>query len=116
MKSKTQIIKDEPLTYEELTKLCKKKEEEIADLYKTIDAMSETNQCIAPHEPTYEELEHDRDEFMESNEQNGQLVMALEKSLVSLSKMIDIDRVEIKYWKEECYKLREKLREKNYDK
>lgn len=110
--SKTQSVKDEQLTYEELTKLCRRQEEKIADLYKTIDAMSETNQCIAPYKPTYEELERDRDEFMERNEQNGQLVMALEKSLVSLSKMIDIYRNDIKYWKEEFYE----LREKNYDK
>lgn len=101
-------MKDKQLTYEQLTKLCRKQEEQIADLYKTIDEMSGTKQCIASSKPTYEELEWDREEISERNEHNRQLVMALEKSLAGLSKMVDDYYQEKNYWKEECYKLREK--------
>ena len=103
--------KDEQLTYEELTKLCRKQEEYIKELEKKIEDMkpSDTKKCVMPAKESYEKLEWDRDKLREQLRNNDKLIFALEKSLIKINDEAMSYKQEAEWYQQQNYELRKQL-------
>ena len=106
-------IKDEALTYKELTALNRKQEEYIKELEKKIEKMApcETEKSCMPSKPSYEELECERDRLIEQLRRFDFLIKALEDSLIFINRDRCSIRQECDYYIEDNYKLRKRIKE-----
>lgn len=105
--------KDEQLTYEELTALCRKQEEYIKELEEKLKTPSETIKCDVP-KPDYDELIRERDNL---NHQLNVLINennALRWSLTMAYKEMTAWENAVDMWKEDYYKEHNRA-EKLYD-
>lgn len=104
--------KDEQLTYEELTALCRKQEPyNIKELEEKLKTPSDTEKSCIPEKETYEELERDRDKLREQLRNKDKLIFALEQSLIKINDELISYKGESERYQEQNYKLRKQLRD-----
>lgn len=76
-------IKDEALTYEELTALCRKQEEHIKELEEKLKG-NETKKCEVA-KPDYDELVRRNNRLLDENIENRDTIQALLHALKSIN-------------------------------
>ena len=80
--------KDEQLTYEELTELCRRQEAYIEELEKKLIVLDETKIC-EPAKPDYEELIFRNSQLSDENRELSETIQALLYSL----KKVNVERL-----------------------
>lgn len=111
MTSKTQLVKDEQLTYEELTALCRKQEEYIKELE---NKCNDTRPTIDVAQPDYVELNNRNMRLSDENKELECIIRALLYSLKKTNNERLLNEEEAIQFKEALtkeYKRAEKLHE-----
>lgn len=104
--------KDEQLTYEELTALCRKQEPyNIKELEEKLKIPSDTEKSCMPEKKTYEELDWEKNKLREQLRNRDSLIFALEHSLMKINDELISYKEELEVRKEQIYELRKQLRD-----